>query len=156
MTEQQVPESRVYRHHACGMDTVISGQPFEIISNPLGDMSRTWCNTCNSFFPMTDYSWSDSGEKITDYWARHSSRASKLERFLCSRAFLIMTAVAGLIIGLVLGYLMFHAKGGVVGVLLIGFIGFVGVFVAVALNLSVMAKTITRRVCGVSDTRVLT
>jgi hypothetical protein len=156
MTTPSVPESRAYRHQACGEETVISGDGFEVISNPLGDMSRTWCTKCNAFFPVSDYTWADSGEKITDYWARHSTRATQLERFLCSRAFLLIAVAVGFLAGCIGGYVLFRNADLLVKVLMVPFVGGVGVFAAAALHVSVICKLITRRVCGLSDTRVLT
>ena len=33
-SEQEIPESRTYRHTKCGNDTTVSEQSFEIVSNP--------------------------------------------------------------------------------------------------------------------------
>jgi hypothetical protein len=155
MAPSPIPESRAYRHAQCGTETVISGQAFEVASNPLSDMTRTWCNSCNAFFPVSDYAWSDTGEKISDYYARHSARASKIERFLCSKKFLIVCAVAGFLLGAVGGYLLFRDEALWLKVLMVPFIGGLGTFAACAIYLAI-GKPIVKRVCGVSDTRVLT
>ena len=155
MTSPAIPESRVYRHLQCGTQTVISGQAFEVASNPLSDMTRTWCNQCNAFFPVADYEWSDTGEKISDYYARHSARATALERFLCSKRFMIICAVAGFILGAVGGYFLFRNQRLWLQILMVPFVGGVGTFIAAAIYL-MLGKPITKRVCGVSDTRVLT
>src|SRR5262245_5191356 len=155
MTESPIPESRVYRHVQCGTETVISGQSFEVASNPMSDMTRTWCNQCNAFFPVTDYEWSDTGEKISDYYARHSARATKLERFLCSKKFMIVCAVTGLILGMIGGYFLVRDKQLIAQIIMVPFVGGIGVFIFCALYVE-LGKPITRRVCGVSDTRVLT
>ena len=155
MTSPAVPESRVYQHLQCGTQTVISGQAFEVASNPLSDMTRTWCNQCNAFFPVADYEWSDTGEKISDYYARHSARATALERFLCSKRFMIICAVAGFILGAVGGYFLFRNQRLWLQILMVPFVGGVGTFIAAAIYL-MLGKPITKRVCGVSDTRVLT
>jgi hypothetical protein len=150
-----VPESRAYRHVQCGQETVISGQPFEVASNPLSDMTRTWCTTCNAFFPVTDYAWSDTGEKISDYYARHSARATALDRFLCSKRFMMICAATGFLLGAIGGYVLFRNQAVLIQVLMVPFIGGLGVFAACALYLA-LGKPIVKRVCGVSDTRVLT
>jgi hypothetical protein len=155
MTPPPIPESRVYRHLQCGTDTVISGQAFEVASNPLSDMTRTWCTNCNAFFPVSDYEWPDTGEKISDYYSRHSARASQLERFLCSKKFMIICAIAGFILGAVAGYFLFRNQALWLQVLMVLFVGGLGVFGACAIYLS-LGKPIVKRVCGVSDTRVLT
>ena len=155
MTTTAVPESRVYRHLQCGNETVISGQAFEVASNPLSDMTRTWCNHCNAFFPVTEYQWSDTGETISDYYARHSARATGLERFLCSKKFMVFCAIVGLLLGAVGGYLLFRDQQLWLQIFMVPFVGGVGVFIACSLFVT-LGKPITRRVCGVSDTRVLT
>jgi hypothetical protein len=155
MATQAVPESRVYRHLHCGSETVISGQAFEVASNPLADMTRTWCNQCNAFFPVTDYQWSDTGETISDYYARHSARATAIERFVCSKKFLIVCALGGLVLGGIGGYLLFRDEALWLQILMTLFVGGLGVFAASALFIQ-LGKPITRRVCDVNDTRLLT
>lgn len=155
MNQESIPESRVYRHLQCGTDTIISGQAFEVASNPLSDMTRTWCNQCNAFFPVSDYEWSDTGEKISDYYSRHSASASSMERFLCSKTFLVASAVIGFLLGAIAGFFLFRNNALWLQVLMIPFLGFIGVFLAAALNVSVIGKMIVRRVCGVQDTRIL-
>jgi hypothetical protein len=155
MTEPTIPESRVYRHAQCGTETVISGQAFEVASNPMSDMTRTWCNQCSAFFPITEYEWSDTGEKISDYYARHSARATGFERFLCSKKFMIVCAVAGLVLGAVAGYFLVRNQALLLQIVMIPFLGGLGVFGACAIYLA-LGKPITKRVCGVSDTRQLT
>lgn len=149
-----IPESRVYRHDKCSADTVISGQSFEVASNPLSDMTRTWCTTCNGFYPVSEYAWSDTGEKITDYYARHSANATPLQRFMCSKKFLIVCAVIGLALGSVAGFYLFRNQAQGIRIFLTLFSACVGVFVGAAANIE-LGKVIAKRVCGVSDTRIL-
>jgi hypothetical protein len=149
-----IPEARAYRHLQCGADTVVSGQSFEVASNPLSDMTRTWCIQCNAFFPVSDFAWSDTGEKISDYYSRHSARASPSQRFLCSKKFMIVCAVAGLILGGVAGYFLFRSQALWLQVFMVPFVGGLGVFGACAIYVE-LGKLIVKRVCGVSDTRVL-
>ena len=155
MTPSEVPESRVYRHSQCGAETVISGQSFEVASNPLSDMTRTWCNQCGAFFPVSDFEWSDTREKISDYYARHSAGATKLQRFLCSKSFMVICATAGFILGAAGGYLLFRDEALWLQVFMVPFVGGIGVFLACAAYVQ-LGKPITKRVCGVSDTRTLT
>lgn len=155
MTPPQIPESRTYRHEKCNTETVVSGQAFEALSDPLSDMSRTWCNTCEAFFPLSDYVWSDTGERITDYYARHGARATRVERFLCSRAFLVFCLVVGFVAGAILGFLLFRNDGWLLMLLMTAFTGVVGVIVLGSLKEFFLGKLIVRRVCGVRDTRLL-
>lgn len=155
MSDALVPESRTYRHTKCGAETVVSGDAFSVVSNPLADMTRTWCTPCNAFFPVEEYVWADSGERIVDYYARHSTRATSLDRFLCSKVFLILSVVVGALVGVVIGFVLMRNAGWGQRVLVAGFLAFLGVFAAAALNVSVISKVIVKRVCGVADTRAL-
>lgn len=91
MADNLVPESRVYRHRKCGNDTTVTGQSFETVSNPMSSMERTFCSSCNAMSGISEYEWSDSGETIADYYARHSKNATSLQRFLTSKKFMILT-----------------------------------------------------------------
>ena len=155
MTSPPIPESRVYRHLQCRTETVISGDSFEVASNPLSDMTRTWCNQCNAFFPIADYQWSDTGEKISDYYARHAAKATSLDRFLCSKTFMIVCGVVGLVLGAVAGYFLARNQALWLQIGMAVFIGLLGGFGGLATYLA-LGKPIARRVCGVSDTRLLT
>jgi hypothetical protein len=155
MADEQVPESRVYRHLTCGQETTVTGSPFGVITDPLASMWRTWCGNCNGLFPLDQYVWSDTGEKITDYWARHGARATQLERWLCSKTALVVLISTGLVAGLISGYFGFRRDALGTMILMMAFFGFVGVFAAAALFISVIRKFIVWRVCGVTDTRVL-
>ncbi|MBC8354331.1 MAG: ammonium transporter [Planctomycetes bacterium] len=155
MDPQDIPESRTYRHLQCDQETNVSGQPFEVISNPLSDMTRTWCNHCDSFFPLSDYEWADTGENITEYYSRHSASATQLQRFLCSKRFLIILVVVGFILGAVAGFLLFRNDALWLKIVMTPACGFFGVFGAAAVYVSVICNMVVRKVCGVSDTRVL-
>jgi hypothetical protein len=155
MNSPQIPESRPYRHRNCNEETVVSGQHFEVLSDPLSGMTRTWCNTCNDFFPLADFEWSDTSERITDYCSRHSARATRLERFLSSRMFLTISLIFGFLAGAIGGFVLFRAKGGVLLIVMTVFVGVIGVIVFGSLKEFFLGKLIVRRVCGVSDTRML-
>lgn len=155
MDQQDIPESRDYRHVQCGTETVISGDAFEIGSNPLSDVTRTWCATCDAFFPVSEFEWSDTGENISDYYSRHSASATKLDRFFCSKRFMVICAITGFILGAVGGYFLFRDEQLWLQVFMVPFLGGLGVFLACAMFLQ-LDKLITKRVCGVSDTRTLT
>ena len=51
------PESRKYRHDGCEDETVIGEEAFCEISNPLTSMRRTWCVSCNDYFPLSEFVW---------------------------------------------------------------------------------------------------
>ena len=155
MANELVPESRVYRHIKCGAETVVSDEAFSVVSNPLADMTRTWCTPCNAFFPVSEYEWADTGEKIVDYYSRHSTKATAVDRFLCSKTFLLVSVVLFALAGIAAGYFITRNGGWGQRLLVSGILAFIGVFAAAALNVSVISKAIVKRVCGVADTRTL-
>ena len=110
---------------------------------------------CNAFFPVSEYVWADTDEKIVDYYNRHSTKATAFDRFLCSKVFLIVSVVFGALVGIAIGYAF--TRNGALGqrLLVSGFLAFIGVFAAAALNISVVSKAVVKRVCGVADTRRL-
>lgn len=155
MSEETIPESRDYRHIKCGTITTISGQPFEVMSNPLSDMSRTWCSGCSSMFTLDEYEWADSGESIPAYYSRHSSKATSFQKFLCSRMNMLVMGGLGLLLGAIGGFLI--TRNGAIGakiiVALVG--GGIGGFAGLAIYVSVICNLVTKSVCGVADTRTL-
>jgi hypothetical protein len=155
MNEPAVPESRAYRHVKCQQETEISGQAFETASNPMSDMERTWCTTCNSFFPITDFEWTDTGETIADYYARYNSSASPAQKFLVSKKMMIIMAIAGFFLGSIGGALLFWQNALWLLLFMTPMCGLFGVFGAMAIYISIICKSITKKVCGVTDTRVL-
>lgn len=155
-TESSIPESRTYRHQACGAETTVSGQSFETVSNPMSSMEQTFCSECNAMFGISEYEWVDTGETIADYYARYSKDATPTQQFLTSKKFMLLTilliavpAAAGSY-GLMAGDSWFARIFGVIGGLVIG------AFIGMVIFVEVFAKPITRNVCGVSDTRQLT
>ena len=155
MTDQTIPECRSYRHLQCGNDTVVSGQAFEVVSNPMSSMERTQCSACGAMFPITDFAWSDSGETLSDYYARHTSSATDLQRFLCSKTFMVALIVLGIVLTDIGIY--FLMRGGDTFVLLFCMVGglMIGAIIGMGVFVSGFADPIKRKVCGVRDTRSL-
>lgn len=155
MTEEAVPESRAYRHVTCGNETVVGGQPFEVVSNPMSSMEQTQCSSCDGMFPISDFEWSDTGEKISDYYARHSQSATDLQRFLCSKRFMVAIIVACIIATEIGVYLLLANQG--TFVLIFCLVGglMIGAMIGMAVFISGFANPIKSKVCGVSDTRTL-
>ena len=155
MSEQPIPESRSYRHVACGSDTEVSGQAFEIVSNPMSSMEQTQCSLCNAMFPIADFEWCDTGEKISDYYARHSQSATELQRLLCSKKAMVALIAISVIATEIGIYLLLAQRNAVVlAVCLVGGL-LIGALVGMTLFVSGLANPIKRKVCGVSDTRSL-
>lgn len=155
MTEQNVPTSRTYRHTKCGEETIVADQSFEVVSNPMSSMEQTHCSNCNAMFPISEFKWSDTDETIADYYARHTANATDRQRFLCSKKFMMglillaAFAAAGAISFLVRDSGTFVRVLCVLGGLVIG------AMIGMAIFVSGFANPISRKVCGVSDTRML-
>lgn len=155
MTESTPPQSRTYRHRKCGAETVVSGQPFETVSNPMSSMTQTFCSECGAMFGITEFEWIDTGETIADYYARHSKNATSTQRFLTSKKFMILViALLGLSAS-VGGYLLLSDNNMLARIF--GFIGglAVGAFLGMMIFIELFDKPISRKVCGVKDTRLL-
>lgn len=155
MAEESIPESRAYRHTSCGGETVVSGQPFETVSNPMSSMEQTFCSECNAMFAISEYEWSDTDESIADYYARHSKNATGTQRFLTSKKFMVsLIAFSGLSAAIGAFLLLSNSS---VGVRAFGAIGglMIGAFIGMMLFVEAFDKPITRNVCGVTDTRTL-
>ena len=155
MSDESVPESRAYTHLKCGSETVVSGQPFETVSNPMSSMEQTYCSQCNAMFGIAEYEWSDTGETIADYYARHSKNATSAQRFLTSKMFMVLLIAALGLSAATGGFLML--SGSSVAVRSFAAIGalVVGAFIGMMLFVELCDKPITRKVCGVKDTRIL-
>ena len=156
MTEQSIPESRTYRHVQCSSETVVGGQSFEVVSNPMSSMEQTQCSTCEAMFPIADFEWSDTGETLAEYYARHTDSATDTQRFLCSKKF--MVALIGLGAVLTSGGIYYLVRDGnlvMKAICLFGGLA-IGAMIGATLFLKAFENPITRKVCGVSDTRLLT
>lgn len=155
MAESVAPESRSYRHRKCGTETVVSGQPFETVSNPMSSMQQTFCSECNAMFGITEYEWSDTGETIAEYYARHSKTATSTQRFLTSKRFMILV-IAMIAMPAAIGAYLLLADN-IVLARVFAVIGglIVGAFIGMMIFVELFDKPISRKVCGVSDTRML-
>jgi len=155
MTDQPVPESRTYRHVKCGGETFVGGQSFEVVSNPMSSMEQTLCASCGAMFPIAEFEWSDTGEKISDYYTRHSTNATDLQRCLCSKKF--MVALIALCVVLTEIGIYFLLRNGDRIVLIFCLVGgvMIGGIIGMSAFVSGFANPIKRKVCGVSDTRSL-
>ena len=146
MVEEQIPESRTYRHTKCGNETTVGEQSFELVSNPMSSMEQTQCSSCNAMFPISEYEWS----------ARHTKNATDRQRFLCSKKFMIgIILVSAIVTAGVISVLV--ADNNMLARIISLFGGLmIGAMIGMAIFVSAFANPIKRKVCGVSDTRMLT
>lgn len=154
MNKPPVPESRTYLHEKCQGTTEVRDNSFEEMSNPLSDVPRTWCAVCNAFGPVSEFAWADTGEKITEYRARHSARATSVERIFCSRVVWFGTLAVALIAGMAGGFVLFAKQGWLMKIIMIPFTGFFCVLLIGAAMIEA-TKAILWRVCGFRETRLL-
>ncbi len=63
----QRPDSRVYKHRACGGQTVVSGDDYLLLEFPHRSTTGTFCCQCKSFAPLWDFDWMDTGENLAGY-----------------------------------------------------------------------------------------
>jgi hypothetical protein len=138
---------RDYIHRVCGTSTTVDGPEFSALADPLARMVSTYCVKCDDHFPIDQFSWADSQEKLSDYYRRYQEKASPFQNFLASRMGMFSFAgalfVLGLIGALVLGSLWLVA----VAVLL--------AIVAIVVHVLVLAPWVLKQAFGTSDAREL-
>ena len=155
ISDQPVPDSRVYRHTTCGAETTIGGQSFEVASNPMSDMTQSYCSQCGGMVPITKLQWADSGELISDYYAPHTQNATDTQRKLCSKKSM-MTVIAIFALGGAIVLNVTLAKESVGSQVIMAVVGFlVGAFIGAALFDNLISEPIKKKVTGVKDTRTL-
>jgi hypothetical protein len=149
-----IPDSRSYIHEQCGQATDVSESEFKIVASPIPGCRMTMCCACGQHFPIGEFKWADSGERIVDYYARHTSRASVLARCVASRTFALVSVVLGALAGVALGIAAGQWLGILVGIL----VGVIGVLVGMVAGL-LLASNLEDRILpsslGVADVRCL-
>ena len=139
--------SRDYVHTQCGGETTIDGPEYAAFADPLSKMTSTYCAECEGVFPVSQFAWADTRERISDYYAHYQKQASGLQQFLASRAAMFTMSgvmfVAGLSLTLVLGAGLGLAAG------------VVGAVVAIVVHVMVIGPMILRQVLGTNDPRQL-
>jgi hypothetical protein len=105
-TFPRVPEGRVYIHSRCGSGTEISGFDFIRLCTP-GGRTPTICATCRKAFPLEEFVWEDTGERVTEYLDRLKSLLPPAYKEGERKALLLGTVglVPGALVGAGLGYL---------------------------------------------------
>jgi hypothetical protein len=155
MTDNSVPESRTYLHSQCQQETTVSGQSFEIVSNPMSSMEQTMCSTCGAMFPIAEFAWTDTGESIREYYARHTASATALQRRLCSKTCMVAVIGTGALLTALAGYALVANGNVLIRIICVAGGLMVGAMLGMAIFISGIANPIKRKVCGVSDTRLL-
>lgn len=121
----------------------------------MSGMTRTWCTHCNAHHGIAEYTWSDTDETLADYYARHSASATDVQRFLCSKKFMVTLWIVGFILASIGAFFLFANMKPGMRIVFTPLVGLIGVMVASAVFVSGFANPITKKVCGISDTRRL-
>ncbi|MCU0873725.1 MAG: hypothetical protein MUE50_15415, partial [Pirellulaceae bacterium] len=100
-------------------------------------------------FPIAEFAWADTGERISDYYERYRQQASPIQRFLASRSAMFMMAGVAGVLGLFAGMLIL--KKLLIGVVL-AVVGVGGVF---ALHTLALGPMILKQALGTNDPRQL-
>jgi hypothetical protein len=107
-------------------------------------------------FPITDFEWVDTKETIADYYARHTSTATNMQRFLCSKKFMVGLIVLFAALTAAGAYAVVANDDWMTRAICLGGGLLVGAMIGMSIFLKVLANPNTRKVCGVSETRLLT
>jgi hypothetical protein len=145
---------RSYTHKACGEATVVNGRELLALCDPFSATVGTYCVACETHFPLKEFVWDDTRERISAARARHGAMAPGWARALlrpsgCLGFVLLLAPAAagpGYAVGRALG-----APGWVFPVL--AALG--GAVAAVLILAVVVSPAVMRQYYGVSDWREL-
>lgn len=139
--------SRDYVHTPCGGVTTIDGPEFQALADPLTKMTATYCSECDDAFPIEEFAWDDTQERISDYYSRYQQQASDLQKFLASRAGMFTISGLAFLIGLA-------------SCLVLGVYGLIAAVAApiftIVLHVMLIGPMILRQVLGTNDPTQLT
>jgi hypothetical protein len=72
--------SRDYIHSVCKGVTTVSGDDYVMIECPFRRVTHTYCTGCNQTVPLSEVTWVDSGQRISDYRKEIADGVSFWER----------------------------------------------------------------------------
>ena len=139
--------SRDYTHNSCGESTTVDGPEFSALADPLARMVSTYCSHCEEAFPLDQFVWSDTQERITDYYRRYQNMGTPFQSFVASRTGMFALAAVPFVLG-VLAYFIIGNQWCIPGGLLLGLI-------VIVLHVVTIGPAILRQVVGTSDPREL-
>ena len=150
-SEWQTKESRTYQHLSCKEHTTVSEGDHEYVTHVFCHPYETYCVACEKHFPVEEFRWSNTKERLTDYYSRYQSMFSDSEKFICRGSFSLGTAAASLLLGAVVGFLVGYLLSG----LTFGIVGaVVGTLLSVGFTVRVVAawiRSINQRVLGAKE-----
>jgi hypothetical protein len=140
-------KQRDYTHLSCGGSTTVDGPEFQALADPLAGMVATYCATCDEAFPIEQFVWTDTQEKISDYYDRYQNMGAAWQNLLVSRTGMYLLAAVPFLLG-VLGFLVVKNRWCIPAGLLMGLI-------VIALHTVLLGPIILKQVVGTSDPREL-
>jgi hypothetical protein len=154
--QEPAPTSRSYTHDRCRQETVVSDSAFTNLASPLSDIQQTYCSGCKGMFQVSEFSWSDTTEKLIDYRKRLAGHAGSIARFLCSKNAVISVLVIAIGMGAILAQLLSPIQAGLLGYVFTAIgLSVLSLIAFAAILISVITPIVHQRVCGVSDPRRL-
>jgi hypothetical protein len=125
------------------------------MSDPMAGMRTTYCVDCEDQFPVTEFAWSDTNELISDYYARHRKSASASDLWWCGNGGLAFLAGVGAVAGIILGIILGATTSWLIGLITGAVLAMTGAILGVVTREKLLSRRIVKRVCGVNDTRML-
>lgn len=148
-------KSRTYTHSRCCTETTVDGPVLRAVSDPLAGMQLTYCVECEAQFPVAEFSWSDTDELISTYYARHREKATAADLWWCGNGGLAFLAGVGFLAGIILGIIICVTVSWLLGLIAGIILAIVGAIVGAVVRETLVLQSILKRVCGVDDTRKL-
>jgi len=149
-SEWQTAKSRTYFHIHCRQHTVVSDFDHIYVASVFDHPYETFCSTCQKHFPVADFCWSNTNERLTEYYARYQSKFSSSEKLICSGIFPLIAVVVAALGSAVIGFLvptLLLGRFGIIGALIGGLVGAVcGIKITEKIG-----NSIRKRVLGTSD-----
>ena len=152
--ELQTKTSRTYSHLTCGSDTTAYDESHVYVAQVFAHPESTYCSGCQDNFPIEEFCWSNTRERLTDYYARYQSKYSNFGKMICNHL-VLLAPILGFVIGGLFGLLIFCLLAGIVVGLIFGIIG---AFTCAAIAWFVqttMMQSIDNRLLGTHDHREL-
>ena len=145
----RVPDrkQRDYTHLRCGAATTIDGPEFQALADPLAQMVATYCAGCEEVFPIDQFAWSDTGEKISDYYLRYQQLGSPLQNFLVSRTGMFALAAVPFVLAMI-AFVIFRNNWLILA-------GVFSVVLVIVLHTVALGPIVLKQVVGTSDAREL-
>lgn len=100
---------RIYVHANCGGETEVTARHFRGICDAYRAATRTYCVRCEDYFPLKEFSWSETDETLTSFRARMKAlsppKHRRIENVLQWLAVLAAVVVSSCVAWFVQGFL---------------------------------------------------